>query len=163
MESFELETRNEHSAIYVNKEAQRQLENAWSEIDDDHHFYERSTWILQVVLTRDEQYKSDSSLSVKLMAQNNAQLLDAHEAWSCMEYSYNSDEMCFIVFVHEAEDKPLLWSEVERQCRELVSDVGWHTYVMSHHKKESYDLFRYIYMYSIEERYKTTHGYYDPK
>lgn len=162
MEQFKLEVQKEHSAIYVNKDAQSQLEKAWSDINNDYHSYERSTWILQIVLTRDEQCMIADPLSLEQKAQACAQMLGSHETWSCVEYSYNLDEMCFIVFVHESEDNPLLRSEVECQCREIFSDESWHTYVMFHHKKESYNLFR-IYLNTIEERYKATHGYFDPK
>lgn len=163
MNHFTLENQMEHSAICVCKDAQTKLDQSWDEIEKDFHLHERSTWILQVVLIRDEQTQSDTALTLGQMALNNAQLLSDPETWSCVAYSYNPDEMCFIVFVHEPQENPLLRSDVERQCREKVSEAGWHTYVMSHHKKESYDLFRSVYLNSIEGRYKATHGYYDPK
>lgn len=155
MESFKLERQNEHSAIFVNQDAQCLLEKAWSEINEDYHFYERSTWILQVVLMSEEPL-SKHPQQVPDIALTNAQILNAPETWSCVRYTYAPDEICFIVFIHEPQDKPILMSEVERRCREMVNEPGWLTYVMPLHKKEGYQLgFRFL--AAVEGRYKSNH------
>ena len=150
MGSFEVKALA-HTFIGVNEEAQKKLKQIWDEFDNDLHRYERSMWVMCAILTPKENEQAQPKPQVThSTALAIAEVLNVQKNWSCVSYAYAPNEMCFMVFIQEAE--PQLITEIERKCREIVDTAGWNTSIAPIYSKNFYACLDYC-MNAIEGRY----------